>query len=45
MEGAHWVHLENPEKFNNFVRDWLEGLKNTIAPIKRRSTRHAVDEL
>ncbi|KAG6811966.1 hypothetical protein H0H92_005070 [Tricholoma furcatifolium] len=23
LDGAHWVHLENPSKFNDIVRAWL----------------------
>lgn len=45
MEGAHWLHIEYPEKFNAYVRSWLDDQKNTIAPVKRSSARHAVDEL
>ncbi|KAG5638231.1 hypothetical protein H0H81_001105 [Sphagnurus paluster] len=26
LEGAHWVHLENPIKFNSIVRTWLRKL-------------------
>jgi hypothetical protein len=26
LDGAHWVHLENPRKFNTAVRKWLQEL-------------------
>ena len=26
MEGAHWVHIEHPEKFNVIARKWLKNL-------------------
>ncbi|KAF9457240.1 Alpha/Beta hydrolase protein [Collybia nuda] len=26
LGGAHWVHIENPKKFNKIVRKWLEKL-------------------
>ncbi|KAG6910174.1 hypothetical protein DXG01_012623 [Tephrocybe rancida] len=26
LDGAHWVHLENPVEFNAIVKDWLRNL-------------------
>ncbi|RDB20271.1 Bifunctional epoxide hydrolase 2 [Hypsizygus marmoreus] len=40
LEGAHWVHLEQPDKFNAIVRRWLRELKQDGAGEAR-----AVDEL
>ncbi|KAF5363493.1 hypothetical protein D9756_001039 [Leucocoprinus leucothites] len=38
VEGAHWIHLENPEPVNKAIKDWLRTLPS-------RSRRHVVDEL
>ncbi|GLB45925.1 putative alpha beta-hydrolase [Lyophyllum shimeji] len=42
LEGAHWVHLENPVKFNAIVRAWLRKLDES----KNAENQHDVtDEL
>jgi len=28
MEGAHWAHIEYPEKFNAIARKWLKTLES-----------------
>ncbi|KAF9449488.1 alpha/beta-hydrolase [Macrolepiota fuliginosa MF-IS2] len=39
VEGAHWVHLENPEPVNQAIKDWLQTLRSPS------SEARAVDEL
>lgn len=44
MEGAHWVHMENPVQFNAVVREWLRDLNLDVATDKVDKVRVA-DEL
>ncbi|KAK2460062.1 hypothetical protein APHAL10511_007939 [Amanita phalloides] len=38
VAGAHWIHLENPEVFNNIVRKWLTELDKEGKMKKERRT-------
>jgi soluble epoxide hydrolase/lipid-phosphate phosphatase len=38
IDGAHWVHLENPDPVNMAIREWLRTLS-------ARPTGHLGDEL
>jgi len=38
LDGAHWVHLENPVKFNAIVREWL---RNSYL---KHGTKRAADD-
>ncbi|GLB33227.1 putative alpha beta-hydrolase [Lyophyllum shimeji] len=42
LEGAHWVHLENPVKFNAIVRAWLRKLDESK---NAENQHHVTDEL
>ncbi|KAF8075822.1 alpha/beta-hydrolase [Lyophyllum atratum] len=41
LDGAHWVHLENPVKFNAIVRAWLRKIEGTSV----KGGPHVPDEL
>ena len=30
LEGAHWIHLENPKHTNEAIREWLDGLPKEV---------------
>jgi hypothetical protein len=43
MHGSHWPHLEDPEKFNGFLLDWLA---DVVFDTKRDERQeHNPDEL
>ncbi|KAF5371997.1 hypothetical protein D9615_008132 [Tricholomella constricta] len=46
LEGAHWVHMENPVKFNAVVRAWLRKLdESKCADANLKQESRTVDEL
>lgn len=30
LEGAHWIHLENPKHTNEAIREWLNELPKEV---------------
>ncbi|KLO13848.1 alpha/beta-hydrolase [Schizopora paradoxa] len=46
MRAAHWPQLEDPRKFNGFIRDWLDVLAqaSALAPEEKHG-HHIADEL
>ncbi|KAF8226853.1 alpha/beta-hydrolase [Tricholoma matsutake] len=45
LEGAHWVHLENPTKFNAVVREWLDNLHSEQVKSDAENDTRPTDEL
>ncbi|KAA1477488.1 alpha/beta-hydrolase [Dentipellis sp. KUC8613] len=47
MPGAHWLHLEHPDRFNKILRKWLAGIEKSAngTGSKAEETKGAHDEL
>ncbi|KAG5351745.1 hypothetical protein C0989_005042 [Termitomyces sp. Mn162] len=45
LEGAHWVHIENPVEFNGIVREWLRNLDEKDSSSKQERDSRMTDEL
>ncbi|KAF8665763.1 hypothetical protein AX16_000211 [Volvariella volvacea WC 439] len=45
LDGAHWVHLENPDKVNSAMRDWLDYTLPPVARLQSTADARRVDEL
>ena len=44
MRAAHWPQLEDPHRFNGFIREWLAGLEEK-ASTEEKHGHHLSDEL